>query len=279
MRKARQPWHWQVTLRTLLTVCGIKRGTSTSRMRSDRVTMRPIVNRMTDRCLWKHYLPLRSVKTGTHNLQTDPWSTKQERLLFPVIFDARWIINYGVFPHETLFYNVIHDGIYEQESIPVGCVPSAAVAVGDREGGGELPEGCASSRRGCAFRGEGVCFGVCTSGGVVCPGGGVCLGGQCLPRGMCLPRWVCLPGGRCLRRGGVCLPDPPFEQNDSQTGVKTLPFLGQCCTLLYKFIHGKTAKFHMPLPTPIHMEITIPIPIIYWNASVGPVPVQSYYEN
>ena len=33
-----------------------------TRMSSDGVDMRPIVNRMTDRQLWKHYLPLRSVK-------------------------------------------------------------------------------------------------------------------------------------------------------------------------------------------------------------------------
>ena len=33
-----------------------------TRMSSDRVAMRPIVNRMTDRRLWIHYLPLRSVK-------------------------------------------------------------------------------------------------------------------------------------------------------------------------------------------------------------------------
>ena len=32
-----------------------------TRMSSDRVAIRPIVNRMTDRCQWKHYLPLRSV--------------------------------------------------------------------------------------------------------------------------------------------------------------------------------------------------------------------------
>ena len=32
-----------------------------TRMSSDRVAMRPIVNRMTARRLWKHYLPLRSV--------------------------------------------------------------------------------------------------------------------------------------------------------------------------------------------------------------------------
>ena len=70
----------------------------------------------------------------------------------------------------------------KQECTPVGCIPSAAVAV---SGGGGL---------------------------VVCPGG-VCLGDVCLrgvcPEG-CLPRGVCLGG--CLHReevfaqGGVHLP-------------------------------------------------------------------------
>ena len=93
----------------------------------------------------------------------------------------------------------------KQESIPVGCIPSAAVAVGE---GGCLPR-------------RGVCL------------GGVCRG-RCLPRG-CLPRgcvclekvsaqgvsaWGCLPGG-CLP-GGVSQ-IPPCEENDWQTGVKTLP--------------------------------------------------------
>ena len=52
---------------------------------------------------------------------------------------------------------------------------------------------------------------VCCSGHLG-GGGGVCLG-RCLPRGR-----VC-PGG-CLPRG---------EQNDWQTGVKTLPFRNYCC--------------------------------------------------
>ena len=72
---------------------------------------------------------------------------------------------------------------YKQECIPVGCVPSAVVAIG----GGYLPGGCQ-------------------------PRGGVCLGG-CLPRGvstwggvypgLCLPRVVSVQRG-CPSRGGVC---------------------------------------------------------------------------
>ena len=58
----------------------------------------------------------------------------------------------------------------KQECIPVGCVPSAAVAVcrrclrGEVSAGGVCPEGV-SAQRGCLPRG-----GVCPAGGV-CPGG------------------------------------------------------------------------------------------------------------
>ena len=52
--------------------------------------------------------------------------------------------------------------VNKQESIPVGCVPSAAVAVCCR---GCLPEGCLPV--GCAAGG--------------CLLGGVCLGGMCIP--------------------------------------------------------------------------------------------------
>ena len=82
--------------------------------------------------------------------------------------------------------------INKQECIPVGYVPSAAVAVW--RGGWCLP-------------------------GSVCPDGR-CLSRGCLPGG-CLPRG-CLPGGVCLWWGclprGVCLPDtpPPCEQNNRQ---------------------------------------------------------------
>ena len=57
----------------------------------------------------------------------------------------------------------------KQECIPVGCVPSASVAI-------------------C---GEGMCLprGVCLPGGVFQGG---CLPGGCLPGG-CLPRGVCIP--------------------------------------------------------------------------------------
>ena len=78
----------------------------------------------------------------------------------------------------------------EQESIPVGCVLSAAVAVGG----------------GMCFRGGGVCFrGVC-----------VCFQGDVLPGGV-LPRGGVLPGGCDSGGGGVCPVHagihPPPEQN------------------------------------------------------------------
>ena len=65
----------------------------------------------------------------------------------------------------------------EQECIPVGCIPSAAVAIC---WGGCLP-------RGLSARG-----GVCPGGGGVCPGG-ICPGRGCLSRGVS-PVGVC-PGG------------------------------------------------------------------------------------
>ena len=57
----------------------------------------------------------------------------------------------------------------------------------------------------------GVCIPACTGQGGVCPGGSA---QGSLPRG-------CLPGG-CLL-GGWQTPPTPCEQNDRQTGVKTLP--------------------------------------------------------
>ena len=63
----------------------------------------------------------------------------------------------------------------QQECIPVGCAPSAAVAI--CWGGGCLLRGMVSAQRGVCLRGS------------VCPGG-------------CLPEGWCLPGGR-LPGGGV----------------------------------------------------------------------------
>ena len=71
--------------------------------------------------------------------------------------------------------------LVKQESIPVGCVPSSAVAVGL------------------------VCF--------LLPGRGVCPGVSSQRRAECLPRGVSGQGD------GGCLPDnplPPCEQNDRQ---------------------------------------------------------------
>ena len=72
----------------------------------------------------------------------------------------------------------------EQECIPVGCVPSAGVAICRGDGG--------------------VCLGGSAQGGGVCPGDvcpGVCVCGECLAGG-----YVCrggLPGGMSGGRGGL----------------------------------------------------------------------------
>ena len=67
--------------------------------------------------------------------------------------------------------NHVSEVINEQECIPVGCIPSATVAVS------------------C---GEGVCRGV-----GFCPGGGISAQGSgCLPRGVPRRRGVC-PGDVC----------------------------------------------------------------------------------
>ena len=78
------------------------------------------------------------------------------------------------FKIKNFSFNQVMQLKYQQECIPVGCVPSAAVAV-------------------CGGGGEGVC-----PGGCVCPGEGCVCPGVCLPRG-------------CLPRAGVT---PPCEQND-----------------------------------------------------------------
>ena len=81
-----------------------------------------------------------------------------------------------------------------QESIPVGCVPSAAVAIS----------------------------GVESAQGGVCPGeGGLSSHKDCLPRGFYLVE-IC-PGGVCL---WGCT---PCRQKSWQTLVKTSPFRNYCC--------------------------------------------------
>ena len=105
------------------------------------------------------------------------------------------------------------EALTEQECIPVGCVPSAAVAV----------------------RWVGCLPGWVSAQGVSARGG-VCLGG-CLPRGVCL---VCLGGG------GVGLPSlsrgvsgrHPPGQNSWHTLVKTLPFRNAT-----SFADGNNRKF------------------------------------
>ena len=86
----------------------------------------------------------------------------------------------------------------KQECIPVGCVPSAAVAISWE---GVYVWGCLPWR--VSAWGEGVSVWGCLPRGVSAQGEvsaqeGVCLGG-------------------CLSRGCT----PPCEQNDLQTGVKT----------------------------------------------------------
>ena len=91
---------------------------------------------------------------------------------------------------------------FQQECIPIGCVPSAAVAVRGRC----LPGGVSAQGSVCPWGclPQDVCLGgVCLGG--VCPGG-VCPGGGVCPRGGCLPRGGVYPGG-CLRRGCVCQTD------------------------------------------------------------------------
>ena len=83
--------------------------------------------------------------------------------------------------------------LVSEACIPVGCVPPACWLYPSMH--------CAeavSARRG-VFP-EGVCFWASEQR-------------RCLPRGVCL-------GGVCP---GVCVADTPCEQNDWQTGVKTLP--------------------------------------------------------
>ena len=109
--------------------------------------------------------------------------------------------------------------------IPVGCVPSAAVAGGWGVGVGEA---CTS-----ACTRQGVCIPACTGQGCVYPSmhwAGVYVSQHALGRGVCIPActWqgsvcpggVCpgvfLPGGGQCLLGGGCLPHtrPPFGLND-----------------------------------------------------------------
>ena len=98
----------------------------------------------------------------------------------------------------------------KQECIPVGCLPSAAVASQGMYSSMHWAGGCLSQH----VRGRGVCIPACTDKGVSAQGGG-CLPGGCLPgegdvclggvypgKGMSAQGGVC-PGG-CLPRG-VCV--------------------------------------------------------------------------
>ena len=92
----------------------------------------------------------------------------------------------------------------KQECIPVGCVPSTAVAVSGGVFPGVLPRG--------------VCL------------GGVCLGG-CMPKGVCLSMGVCLLMGmsawECAPSGSrgrhPLDPEADTPRTEWQTLMKTLP--------------------------------------------------------
>ena len=102
---------------------------------------------------------------------------------------------------------------FKQECIPVGCVPSAALAVpGGLPRVGGLPRAGCRPEGGClpAWRSVSVCQGVC------------------LPRGVHLPRGVCLPRGDvCLPRWGVSARHPPVNRITDSCKNITLPPL--CC--------------------------------------------------
>ena len=114
---------------------------------------------------------------------------------------------------------------FQQECIPVGCVPAAHwpySRVWLRGGGMSAAGGCLL-RGGVCSRGDVYSGGVCSQGlsawGGVCSQGGVCSGGvstpgcllwgvsapgECLLPGRCLlPGGVSAPGG-CLLLGGIC---------------------------------------------------------------------------
>ena len=108
----------------------------------------------------------------------------------------------------------------QQECIPVGCVPSAAVALS--RGGVPGPEGVylvwgstwsqggLPGPRGCTWSGGYLVWGCTWSGG------GVCSGGCTWPRGVPCSRWGCLLRGCvCSSRGCTWSGTPPFGQTDA----------------------------------------------------------------
>ena len=89
---------------------------------------------------------------------------------------------------KSVNYHLGYQHISKQECIPVGCVPSAAVAVG---GGWGCLEGVCPG---------GVCPGGCLPGGVSAQGWGVSAWGLCVSQHAL--------GRGCLPRGCVCIPAP-----------------------------------------------------------------------
>ena len=101
---------------------------------------------------------------------------------------------------------IVFRQLYKQECIPVGCVPSAAVAMSIPActGQGGVSQN-ALGREGCVYSSMhlacGVCIPACTGQGGVCP-------------------WGCLPIG-CVSQHALGQTHPPWTE--WQTGVKTLP--------------------------------------------------------
>ena len=113
--------------------------------------------------------------------------------------------------------------IKKQECIPVGCVPSAGVAVSRGEGAGPggvylVLGGCTWFQGGCTWSGGYLVLGVC-SGGCTYPGGYL-VWGCTWSRGVCSSGVYLVPGGWVSAPRGVYLVrySPPV---DRQTPVKT----------------------------------------------------------
>ena len=107
---------------------------------------------------------------------------------------------------------------FEQECIPVGCVPPACSAYPSMHCSweGYLPRGCTCLGDvpvwGC------TCWGVYLLRGCICSGGVPAWGCTC--QGVYLTRWGCLPAqGGYLPRRGTC--PQVLPRMDRQTPVKT----------------------------------------------------------
>ena len=117
---------------------------------------------------------------------------------------------------------------FQQECIPVGCVPPACARISQHAlvpGGVYLPRGDIPAQgvflaRGVHLPGGCTCLGVYLPGGVPVWGGVSALG---VPAQGDVPAWGCTcQGSTCL--GGICPGPPrPREQNDRQVQKYYLP--------------------------------------------------------